>query len=135
MQDDVLKDLFNSYRPELTSEDSFMKCLQYKLDAVELIRDKMASQRRKDIRATWIAAICGLIVGILLTLVYPFMLKLSALICSALSLMGGASNIVGNILCCIFIGAVSFASFFAVYDLLHSSLPKKVITCREAIRD
>ncbi len=135
MQDDELKDIFNSYRPELSSKDSFMERLQYKLDAVEIIRDKMAFQRRKDVRAAWLAGACGLIVGILLTLAYPYMLKLSALICSALSLMGGASNIVGNILCCIFIGAVSFASFFAVYDLLHSSLPKKVITCREAIRD
>lgn len=72
MEEDKLKDLFVNFKPELTSDFSFMSKLQHNLDQVEMIRQhniELASKRKK---AVAIAACVGFIVGFLFSLALPY---------------------------------------------------------------
>lgn len=72
MEEDKLKDLFENFKPELSSDNLFMNKLKYNLDQVEMIRQhnmEIATRRKK---AVVIAACTGFIVGFLFSLALPY---------------------------------------------------------------
>lgn len=68
MEDDKLKDLFVNFKPELSSDFSFLTKLKNNLEQVELIKqhnEEIAARRKK---AVAIAACAGFVVGFLFSL-------------------------------------------------------------------
>ena len=66
MEEDKLKDVFEGFDPELTSDSLFMSRLRRSMEAVEIVRERQAELRRRGCRAVVVAAITGCAVGIFL---------------------------------------------------------------------
>lgn len=73
MEEDKLKDIFEAYRPELTSDSLFAARLQRNLDSVEIVRRRQAEMRRRGRLAVAVAAATGFVVGALLSLLLPYL--------------------------------------------------------------
>jgi uncharacterized membrane protein YdbT with pleckstrin-like domain len=72
MEDEIFKDIFNKFEPQLSSHDEFMANLKRNLNAVECIKQQQAAANKHNKIAIWIAAVSGFIIGALLTLLFPF---------------------------------------------------------------
>lgn len=81
MEEDKLKDVFEGFDPELTSDSLFMSRLRRSMEAVEIVRERQAELRRRGCRAVVVAAITGCAVGIFLSLMLSwfgdFVLRIS----------------------------------------------------------
>ncbi|MDE7393663.1 MAG: hypothetical protein K2M80_04230 [Muribaculaceae bacterium] len=71
MEDEKLKSLFVDFDPEITSDARFMDNLQRNLNAVEIVRRHSAEVKVINKKAVVIAALAGLVVGFLLSLLLP----------------------------------------------------------------
>lgn len=71
MEDEKLKELLGSFKPELSSDDLFMARLQSRLDAVEIVRRHSAEVRRHNRIAVVVAALAGFVMGVVMTLLFP----------------------------------------------------------------
>ena len=72
MDDDKLKDLFSNFDPKLSSSIDFMTRLQRNMEAVEAVRQYNLAQKRRNRLAVAIAALSGFAMGVILTLLFPF---------------------------------------------------------------
>lgn len=75
MDDQLLKDIFNSYDPTLTSGTKFVGRLEHKLDLIEDLRKHNAVLRKRCHRAMAAAAIAGFVVGVIFTLAMPYIFR------------------------------------------------------------
>lgn len=73
MEDDILRSLFSTFEPELSSDFQFMNKLQRNLNAVEIIKQQTADVHSRNKKAVAIAAIVGFIVGSLFSLSLPYL--------------------------------------------------------------
>lgn len=73
MEDDKLKALFAGFEPELTSGMDFVERLERNLHSVEIVRQRSAELRARSRKAVGIAAVAGFVVGILFSLVMPYL--------------------------------------------------------------
>ena len=71
MEDDKLKEIFNEFNPELSSSFQFMTKLKKNMEAVEVVKLYNAAQKKRNKRAVAFAGICGFVMGVILTLLYP----------------------------------------------------------------
>ena len=71
MEDDKLKEIFNEFKPELSSSFQFMTKLKKNMEAVEIVKLYNAAQRKRNKIAVALAGICGFAMGVILTLLYP----------------------------------------------------------------
>ncbi len=71
MEDDKLKDIFREFDPELSSSFQFMSRLQKNMEAVEIVKQYHAAQRRRNRWAVAIAGVAGFAVGVIMTLLFP----------------------------------------------------------------
>ncbi len=72
MEDDRLKDIFKEFDPELSSSFQFMSRLQKNMEAMEIVKQYNAAQRRRNRWAVAIAGVAGFAVGVIMTLLFPF---------------------------------------------------------------
>ena len=72
MEDDKLKELFSEYNPQMVSDSSFMRRLDRNLEAVEMVKARNEALRRRNRVAVMIAAACGCLSGILLSVLCSF---------------------------------------------------------------
>lgn len=72
-EDDKIKDLFSDFQPELsTSDGDFLAQLRRSMAAVELVRRQHLARRRDSRKALAVAALTGFAVGVIFTLLIPF---------------------------------------------------------------
>ena len=71
MEEDKLKDIFKEFNPELSSSFQFMTKLQKNMEAVEIVKQYNADQKKRNKFAVTIAAACGFAMGVILTLLFP----------------------------------------------------------------
>ncbi len=71
MEDDKLKELFDSYQPRLSSDSLFMSQLRRNMESVELVRQHTAALRKRSRIAVCVAALAGFAAGVVLTLLMP----------------------------------------------------------------
>ncbi len=71
MEDDKLRNLFNDFQPELSSSVQFITKLQKNMDMVEILKQHEIALKRRNRLAVVIAAACGFVTGIILTLLFP----------------------------------------------------------------
>lgn len=73
MNDDKLKDLFQNFKPELSSDFKFLTKLQRNMDALELVKHQTAMQRKRNRIAVIVAAITGFVMGVIITILFPIL--------------------------------------------------------------
>lgn len=71
MDDDKIKDLFNDFHPELSSSFLFMDRLKKNIEVAEIVRQQSVALKRRNRIAVSIAALCGFVMGVILTLLFP----------------------------------------------------------------
>lgn len=71
MEDDKLRELFDSFQPELSSDAHFMSKLKRNMESVELVKRHTEAMRRGSRIAVIVAAIAGFVMGVALTLLSP----------------------------------------------------------------
>lgn len=71
--DDKLTQIFANYNPQLSKDEEFMKNLDSKLRAVELVNEQWEKKRKKNRIAIIAAAITGFVFGIISTISYPWL--------------------------------------------------------------
>lgn len=119
MEDKEIRDLFETFNPELEPDFSFMSRLEHAMDSVELIREKQAIRRRHQRLAMAIAAAVGVLSGILMSLLFPWLWD---------SITAVHSNIHHAVACmsepplrpiyyCVVIGLISVLTTVSAYDI------------------
>jgi hypothetical protein len=122
MEDEILKDLFNKFDPQLSSHDEFMSNLKRNLNAVECIKRQQAAANKRNKIAVWIAAVSGFIVGSLLTLLFPF-IKVSLTAISIHAAWLSAEDI-SNAIQVIVWAIIAITSCVTAYNVYEISLYK-----------
>lgn len=71
MENDPLKNIFDNYQPQLRKDDfDFMTDLMRNMESVEIVKHQIDANLRRSRRAAFIAAIAGIIVGTLLSVLF-----------------------------------------------------------------
>lgn len=73
MDDDKIRNIFEQYNPRLSSSERFMSELSRNLESVEMIKRHTAEVRRRSRRAVVTAAVVGLITGMILMWLMPYL--------------------------------------------------------------
>ena len=68
MDEDKIKDLFQNFQPELSSDTLFLAGLKKHMEAVELVKRHAAAARRRNRLAVAVAALSGFVTGVIFTL-------------------------------------------------------------------
>ena len=71
MEDENIKQLFSAFNPSIGSSDQFMTRLLRNMEIVEMVKQNNLALKRRNRLAVLIAALCGFVVGVLLTLLFP----------------------------------------------------------------
>ncbi|MDE6022979.1 MAG: hypothetical protein K2G13_05695 [Muribaculaceae bacterium] len=85
MQEDIIKEIFNDYEPELSSRMDFINRLERNLDAVELIHKENAIAMKRNKLAVAVASAAGFTSGIIFSLLIPYINQLISEISSRIS--------------------------------------------------
>ena len=78
MEDDKFKDIFKEFNPELSSSFQFMTKLEKNMEAMEIVKLYDATQKKRNKIAVALAGVCGFAMGVILTLLYPFIVEMLA---------------------------------------------------------
>ncbi|MDE5773853.1 MAG: hypothetical protein K2H86_05300 [Muribaculaceae bacterium] len=73
MDDDKIRDILGRFNPQLSSSERFMSELSRNLESVEMIKRHAAEVRRRSRRAVVSAAVVGLITGMILMWLMPYL--------------------------------------------------------------
>lgn len=73
MEEDKLRDIFQSYTPSLTDSRRFMAKLEERMALVEMIKRQNEELRRYNRLSIIIAAVTGFISGVVFTLLMPWL--------------------------------------------------------------
>ena len=76
MDDDKIKQLFDSFNPQMPPADDFMAELERNMNSVEVIYEQTMALARRRRRAAVLAALVGVAVGVVLTLLLPAMVSI-----------------------------------------------------------
>lgn len=119
MEDKDLKDLFQSYAPDIESDTSFIYKLERAMDSVEMIRDRQQLVRRRQRRAMAVAAAVGFLSGVIASIVLPLFgaSPLSYDPTCHLQVECMSNLMVSPIYYWAFIGIISVLMTFTSYDL------------------
>ena len=117
MNDNDLSKLFDSYRPELGPDHDFMNRLEQRLEAVEFIREQQANRRRRYRLGLVAAAAAGCVVGVIATLVSPWVM-------AACMGLAGMSELMAVVATWVVAGVLCVATIFTVYDMCTTSVKK-----------
>ncbi len=87
MEDNIIKEIFKEFDPELSSSFLFMAKLKKNMEAVEYIRQYNVAQKRRNKLAVILAGVSGFAMGVFLTLLYPFITEWIASLNFSISLL------------------------------------------------
>lgn len=72
MEEDRIKEIFADFKPEISSDISFLARLQSNLDSVEMVRARNEAINKRTKLAVVIAACVGFIAGFLFSIALPY---------------------------------------------------------------
>lgn len=124
MEDDKIRQLFENFEPDLSSDVQFINRLERKLNSVEIIVKHNAEVRSMNKKAVGIAACVGFIVGFLFSLALPYLRNVVAqwqLTLPGDSVMNTLADHFAIIAWCL-IALISVISALNAYDLSRSLL-------------
>ena len=123
MEEDKLKDIFKEFNPELSSSFQFMTKLQKNMEAVEIVKQYNAAQKKRNKFAVTIAAACGFAVGVILTLLFPLMGDLVSTFSVSLPFLHVSSLTINySFISWISIAALSVITALNAYDIALAKL-------------
>lgn len=127
MDEDKLQELFDNFKPELSSDNLFMNKLQQNLNSVELVRQQNAVLRAQNKKAVAIAAFVGFVVGVLFTLALPYIGAAVANLQASLQVGSFAKALADNYLTLawIVIGGTAVFSAVNTYEISLSLMRAK----------
>ncbi len=73
MEDDKIREIFESYRPTPQPSVEFMAELDRRMRAVESVKREVAAMRRRHRVAVVVAALSGFLAGVIANLLFPVM--------------------------------------------------------------
>lgn len=125
MEDDRIRELFNSYAPEISSDREFLNKLGKNMDSLEFIRCESIRNERLRRKALFAACIAGFAAGVLFTLVFPYISRAVASLISAISV--GPEVI--TTLSWIIVGSLILIATFITYDISSALIaPRKDVS-------
>lgn len=124
MDDKELKNLFADFNPELSSGQQFMEHLQQSLATIELVRAHTLAMKRRNRQAVTIAAVCGFVMGVVVTMLVPIVSQWLGTLSFTLNLKPEAAfevdyTVVGWILA----AGVCMISALNAYEIALAKLP------------
>ncbi len=121
MEDDRLRDIFREFDPELSSSFQFMTRLQKNMEAVEIVKQYHAAQKRRNRWAVAIAGVAGFAVGVIMTLLFPLITEWIASFNFTIPLPhSSALNFDFKYLAWLLVAMVSVFTAVSVYSLVGS---------------
>lgn len=124
--DEVLKNLFEAYEPELSSSRKFISRLESNLEAIEVLHQENKRAQKRNRIALWIASISGFIAGVSFTLLLPWINSVLTLARNAIACFMPDINEFADYQPTIAWLIIGFASVFVAmnsYDVIISLLP------------
>lgn len=120
MEEDRLSELFAGFDPDLSSDNLFMSRLEDNLEAVELVKKRIADLHRKSKLAMIVAAVTGFVFGITIAALYPLITAYIAAITSEVDI----NDSYGAYLLLTAICACGVAVTYAAYDITLAATNK-----------
>lgn len=123
MEDKDLRQLFQSFQPELSSDTRFMSTLLANMQKVEFLRHQQEIARRQNRIAVTVAAVIGFISGVLFMLAMPyisaFIATLASRIPSSLPALADVTGIL-PLLTWLIVGLITVTLSVSSYQLTLS---------------
>lgn len=123
MDDEKIKDILKTYRPELTSDFQFMASLERKMEAVEYVKQEMRALRRRNKIAVAAAAVAGFVMGSLTTMLAPLVTDWASTTALTIPSTGIAIDL--HILVYIAAALVSAISAYNTYEIALAHLSRR----------
>ncbi len=121
MEDDRLQDIFREFDPELSSSFQFMTRLEKNMEAMEIVRQYHAAQRRRNRWAVAIAGVAGFAVGVVMTLLFPLITEWIASFNFSVPLTHSSTlNFDFRYLAWLLVAALSVLTSVGVYNVVGS---------------
>lgn len=123
-EDTKIKRMFDGFQPRLTSSPHFMERLKRNMQMVEFVREQNLAMRRRTRLAVAIAAACGFVAGVLMTLLMPLVGDwMSALHVTLPELGAVAPAIEAGILAWVLVAGVVAVTARNAYEIAIVKLP------------
>ncbi len=123
MEDDKIKDIFKEFNPELFSSFQFMTRLQKNMEAMEIVKQYNAAQKRRNRWAVAIAGLSGFAVGVIMTLLFPFITEWIASFNFSIPLHSANTlNFDLRYLAWLLVGVVSVLTALGIYEIASCRL-------------
>lgn len=126
MEEQKIRDLFSDFQPELSSSTRFMSKLQKNMEMVEILKTQNAVIKKHNRLAVAIAAACGFVMGVIMTLLFPIIEKFVSSFSVMMPEMGTyipAINL--SFLSWIIIAAVCIVTTLNAYEIASAKLIPK----------
>lgn len=127
MEDDKIKEIFKEFNPYLSSSAQFMNQLKKNMEAMEIVRQYHSVQKKRNKWAVVVAGVCGFAMGVIMTLLFPFITEWISSIQVSLPLFN-ANNLTINLryLGWLLVAATSVLTALSVYEIALARLTAKV---------
>ncbi len=123
MEDDRLQDIFKEFEPELSSSFQFMTRLQKNMEAVEIVKQYHAAQKRRNRWAVAVAAVSGFVVGVVMTLLFPYITEWIASFNFSIPLPHSSTMTFDfRYLAWLLVGTISVMTSVSVYSMASTKL-------------
>lgn len=125
-EDKDLRQLFEEFEPELSSDDIFMQKIESNLKMIEMVRNTQIVDAKKNRIVAIVSFAMGFLSGVILTLCYPWLLTFIQSVVVSLSPTIELSRSIIPIFVWILISAVSLCSTFSTYNLIKLNLRQRI---------
>ena len=116
MEEDVkIKRLFEEYASELKCDNKFMQRLENCCDAMDMVLEEKDNYKKRFGRIAAISAFSGFITGVVMMLIYPWILSLAESLIGKLSLLLPSIPISAEIMAYIIISICCILSSLSMY--------------------
>lgn len=130
LKDENLIDLFNNYKPILSSDDKFIEQLQRNIESVDPIKSYSEKARKNSLLGLITGMVSGFITGVLCCLYYSditdFIIRLTCDLFNSSRLPDFPANVFSSVIIMTLIVSVTYFTFDLVYSIHRPSSFSKV---------
>ncbi len=125
MEQDKIKSIFDNFQPRLaTSDENFMARLERNIRAVEVVKQQLEKNQKRNRLALCMASVTGFIFGILMTLCYPAITNLVKNLLHCNFSLSSIPEIYTDTVTLALLGLIGFLISYTVYDITRIIAPK-----------
>lgn len=121
MEPDKLQSLFNNFNPDMAnSGENFMARLERNLRSVEVVKNQLVKDRRRNRLALVLSTAIGFIFGIIATIIYPSITQLVENISHTSVGLPSIPESYINTITLAMLGIIGLLLTFTVYDITRA---------------